>query len=89
MSIELLNGQNLTVISEHYGHSAKILGYGYCSTGPISIGLLSLQTTHDREYIGSGVYDDIAGGCRFACNIITRYQRDDFVCFPDFPEIKG
>ena len=27
MSIELLNGQNLTVISEHYGHSAKILGY--------------------------------------------------------------
>ena len=37
MSIGLLNGQNMTVISEHYGHSAKILGYGYCSTGPISI----------------------------------------------------
>ena len=45
MIIVLLNGQNITIISEHYGHSAKILGYEYCSTGPISIGLLSLYKT--------------------------------------------
>ena len=33
----LLDGQNLPVISEHYGHWPKIIGYDYCSTGPISI----------------------------------------------------
>ena len=67
MSIVLLNGQNMTVISEHYGHSAKILGYGYCSTGPISIGLLSLGIIHIKYrkikewygYIGRGILGEV------------------------------
>ena len=68
----LLNGQNLTVISEHCGHSAKILGYGYCSTCPISLGLLSLTVTYDttiqqysaapKKTLGAHLLTKISGG---------------------------
>ena len=68
MSIVLLNGQNLTVINDHYGHSAKILGYGYCSTGPISIGLLSLDLYYSK--LNKTLYEYQYRVCRhFSYNI--------------------
>ena len=44
-----------TVNGEHYGHWAKIIGYGYSSTGSISHGLLSLGPTK-RFYSNDSPY---------------------------------